>query len=84
MRDVAYSKEATRALLRMPTNEAARIRAKIAQYARDPASLSPQVKRLKGRPLVRLRVGDWRVIMDERGVVIVIVAVGPRGGIYEA
>ena len=29
-----------------------------------------------------LRVGDWRVIMDEDGVVLAVLEIGPRGGIY--
>ena len=43
------------------------IRAKIAQYAADPASLANNVRKLQGREGCRLRVGDWRVIFDETG-----------------
>ena len=83
MKRVVYSRQAVRALLRMPANEATRVRAKIDQYARDPASLSRNVKKLQGREGYRLRVGDWRVIFDEDGTVIDIIDVGPRGGIYD-
>jgi mRNA interferase RelE/StbE len=31
--------------------------------------------------MIRLRVGDWRVIMDD-GVVLEIVAIGSRGSVY--
>ncbi len=41
------------------------------------------VKRLKGRDGMRLRVGDWRVIFYEDQGTIVIVAVGHRREIYD-
>ncbi len=69
--------------MRMPANEAKRIRKKIEAYAEDPASQANNVVRLKGRNGFRLRVGDWRVIFDKQGNVMAILAVGPRGGIYE-
>lgn len=67
----------------MPVTEANRVRAKIDQYAEDPASLANNVKALVGSPFIRLRVGDWRVIMDDRNRVLEVVKIGPRGGVYE-
>lgn len=67
----------------MPANVATTIRIKIDQYAENPASLGNNVKRLKGRAGWRLRVGDWRVIFDDDGAVLAILAIGPRGGIYD-
>ncbi len=66
----------------MPANTAARIRSKIEAYAADPASQANNVKALQGRTGIRLRVGDWRVIMED-GVVLAVLDVGPRGGIYD-
>ncbi|MGB3805184.1 MAG: type II toxin-antitoxin system RelE/ParE family toxin [Sphingopyxis granuli] len=66
----------------MPANTARLIRSKIEQYASDPASLANNVKALKGRDAVRLRVGDWRVIMED-GVVVAVLEIGSRGSIYE-
>ncbi|MEX6506906.1 type II toxin-antitoxin system RelE/ParE family toxin [Jiella sp. M17.18] len=83
MREIAYSKDAAKALERMPRNAADRVRFKIRQYAEDPSSLSANVKRLKGRPYYRLRVGDWRVIFDEDRRVVRIIEIGPRGGVYD-
>jgi mRNA interferase RelE/StbE len=42
------------------------------------------VKRLRGQPLWRLRVGDWRVLFArrERDRVIDVVAIRPRGRAY--
>jgi mRNA interferase RelE/StbE len=83
MKEIAYSKEAQTALARMPVNEAKRIRGKIEQYAADPASQRNNVKRLKGSRYFRLRVGDWRVIFDNQGRVLVILKIGPRGSVYD-
>ena len=83
MLDIAYSRDALKVLRRMPENEAKRIHKKIEAYARDPASQANNVVRLKGRDGFRLRVGDWRVLFDKQGNVMAILAVGPRGSIYE-
>lgn len=82
MKRIAYTRSAAKALRRMPTNTAKLIVAKVEQYAADPASLANNVKSLSGRDGIRLRVGDWRVIMDD-GVVLAVLEIGPRGGIYE-
>ncbi|WP_420960031.1 type II toxin-antitoxin system RelE family toxin [Brucella sp. IR073] len=83
MKQVTYHKEALKTLRRIPMNEARRIRAKIEQYAADPASQVQNIIKLQGREGFRLRVGDWRVIFDENGSVIDVLAIGPRGRIYE-
>lgn len=67
----------------MPRNVADLIRSKIESYAADPASQENNVKALKGREGIRLRVGDWRVIMDDQGNVLAILDIGPRGGVYD-
>lgn len=83
MKKIAYSKAALKTLRRMPTNEAQRIMGKVEQYANNPASLANNVKALVGSPFIRLRVADWRVIMDDQGQVLEVLEVGPRGGIYQ-
>ena len=67
----------------MPANAADLDRAKIQQYADDPASLANNVIKLQGRDGFRLRVGDWRVIFQDDGTVVAILEIGPRGSIYE-
>lgn len=67
----------------MPANTARVIVAKVEQYAADPASLGNNVKALKGRAGVRLRVGAWRVIMDDDGAVLAVLKIGPRSSVYE-
>ncbi|MGH1573760.1 type II toxin-antitoxin system RelE family toxin [Methylobacterium sp. P31] len=68
----------------MPANTAKLIRSKVEQYATDPASLANNVKALKGEHgVMRLRVGDWRVVFTESGDVLAIIRIAPRGGVYE-
>jgi mRNA interferase RelE/StbE len=81
--EIRYSKAAARALMHLPTNTAKRIRGKIEQYAADPASLANNVKRLRGGNAMRLRVGDWRVIFREDGVVLAIIRIAARGEAYD-
>jgi mRNA interferase RelE/StbE len=83
MRPASYSKAAIKSLRRMPRNVADLIRSKIEAYAEDPVSQANNVKNLKGREGIRLRVGDWRVIMDDQGNVLAVLDIGPRGGVYD-
>lgn len=56
---------------------------KLDSYAQDRASQGDNVKSLKGREGIRLRVEDWRVIMDDQGNALAVLAIGPRSGIYD-
>ena len=82
MKPIIYKPLARKALRHMPANTARRIVGKIEAYAADPASQQNNVKARKGRDAIRLRVGDWRVILQD-GVVLDIIDIGPRGGIYD-
>ena len=83
MKKVAYSKSSIKVFRKMPVTEARRITSKVEQFASDPASLANNVKALVGSSYIRLRVGDWRVIMDDNGNVLEVLKIGPRGGVYE-
>jgi mRNA interferase RelE/StbE len=83
VRRVIYGKDALKVLERIPANTARLIRAKIAQYAADPRSLANNVKTLKGEDgFLRMRVGDWRVVLNASELTVEVVDVGPRGSIY--
>lgn len=82
MKKVIYAKAAARALIKMPLNTALRIRDKIDQYAADPSSQANNIKALQGTDQIRLRVGNWRIIMED-GIVLEVVKIGPRGGVYD-
>lgn len=67
----------------MPRNLAARIVEKVEAYASAPDSLANNVVALEGsNGLLRLRVGDWRVVFANRESEIIVSAVAPRGGVY--
>lgn len=83
MRAISYTRQALKALRRMPADTAQRIIAKIEQYAQEPETQANNVAALKGREGIRLRVGDWRVIMNDDGVVLAVLEIGPRGSVYE-
>ena len=81
---VEYTRDAIKTLERIDRATSRRIRAKIALLAREPEALANVVKALKGGGgLMRLRVGDWRVIYTETLVVLFGVKVAPRGSAYD-
>ena len=83
MKQISYTRAALKVLRRMPSGTAMLIRAKIAAYAENPDGQANNVIALRGRTGLRLRVGDWRVIMDDQGNVLAVLEIGPRGGIYD-
>ncbi|MCR9124181.1 MAG: type II toxin-antitoxin system RelE/ParE family toxin [Phyllobacteriaceae bacterium] len=80
MKKVAYSKAATKTLTRMQPAQARRIRDRIMAYA---AGEPVDVKRLAGSEFQRIRVGDYRVIVDDDGTVVLVLKVGARGDVYK-
>lgn len=84
--EVTLTKSARKALKRLDTQIASRILAKIEAYAEDPASQAANVRTLKGRNRLRLRVGDYRVIFSVDGDVIEVMTVyliGHRKDVYD-
>ena len=84
MHRVVFTKQAHRALRKIPANAVAHIRKRLDQLAKDPYASHPNVTKLQNRPGFRLRVGDWRVIYEIRDdeLVILVMKVGTRGEIY--
>lgn len=83
MKTIIYSKKAESFLRKIVRVDAQRIRSKINQYAEDPSSLKNQVKKLKGLPFYRLRIGDYRVVFDENGIILNIIKIDNRGNVYK-
>ena len=81
MKEIIYQPNAIKSLKKMPSKVVNRIVSKITAYAKDPATLANNTKSLKGTEAIRLRVGDWRVIMIDDQV-ITIVKIAPRGSAY--
>lgn len=82
MKSVVFTRTAARAL-RKYANRATLIRAKIEQYAEQPSAQANNLKVLTGVDALRLRVGDYRVILTETPDTITVLDIGPRSGIYE-
>lgn len=75
MKPISYTSAATRQWLKLTPEIRQRVDYRLAQYA---TTGQGDVKKLKGRSGMRLRVGDWRVIFYEERGTIIIVAVGHR------
>lgn len=80
MKSVEYTKAATKVLDRMQPKRRDAIRSKVDAFARGERV---DVKKLAGSALLRIRVGVDRVIIDEQTMLVIVVEVGPRGGIYK-
>ncbi len=84
MYNLVFTKQATQFLRRLSRNEAQRLRENLEQLAIDPASLQNNITPLRGRPGYRLRVGDWRVLYEQKEdlLVILVLKIGARGDVY--
>ncbi len=80
--DIFLTRTAERDLDNISSPDCAKILAKMELYAKNPKALANQVKRLKGDPLLRLRVGEYRVLFTEDGLVVTVIRVGHRKDIY--
>lgn len=80
MKPIQYSKQATKALAKMPAATAKRIIAAINAYTRGE---KVDARPMAGSPNIRLRVGGWRVIINDSGMVLLVLRIGSRGDIYK-
>ena len=80
MRSIAFTATSARQWVKLSPDIRSRIDKRLTEFAETGHG---DVKRLKGRDGVRLRVGDWRVIFYEDRDTIVIAAVGHRRDIYD-
>lgn len=83
MMNIMITRAAEKDLSKIDKTVRLKVIEKLEIYARDQAALANQVKRLKGDPFLRLRVGDYRVIFTEEGVVLTVLRVGHRRKIYK-
>ncbi|MEE9375654.1 MAG: type II toxin-antitoxin system RelE/ParE family toxin [Rhizobiaceae bacterium] len=82
MKEITYQPAARKSLRKMPVTTARRIIGKIDAYAHNPRSMANNITTLKGRDGIRLRVGDYRVIMID-GHVLDVLTIAPRGKVYK-
>ena len=79
-----FSRQAHKFLEKQPPDVRNRIRAALLELATDPLA-NRQVKRLVGTDaLLRLRVGDFRVVfsIEQEELLILIIAIGNRRDVY--
>jgi len=83
MWSIEFSRQAQRALLRMPRDQAAQVRLGIDELAQDPRT-ARDVKKLTDQPGYRMRVGDWRVVylLDRERIVVQIIRIAHRREVY--
>jgi mRNA interferase RelE/StbE len=80
MGQIVFGATAARQWLKLSPQIRDRIAKKLVALA---ATGHGDIKKLKGQPGARLRVGDWRVIFYEEADTVVVVAVGHRREIYD-
>jgi mRNA interferase RelE/StbE len=81
---IIFTKEAQKALLRLPRNTAVLVRQKLEQLAADPYAPITNAKKLQTRSGYRLRIGDWRVIYEIQNdkLVVLVLKIAQRGEVY--
>ncbi|MHC8495323.1 type II toxin-antitoxin system RelE family toxin (plasmid) [Thalassospira sp. SM2505] len=83
MLTIRYTKRALKGLSRIPAKGQKAIYDKIGLLAENPQRNDLDIKKLKGGAgYFRLRVGTYRVIFSEDGVILQVEDIGPRGSIY--
>jgi mRNA interferase RelE/StbE len=82
MYDVEFSQAAEKQFFKLEKDVQQRI---ISALERIRIRPYPHVKKLVGSPYFRLRVGDYRVIMDinENKLIILVLEIGHRKNIYK-
>lgn len=79
---VEYTKSAVKSLEAMARNVRENIIERIDRLAADPDH-DPQVKALKASDVLRLRVGNWRVLFRRTSGAVRVIDVLPRGSAYK-
>jgi len=81
---VTFSKNADKALRRMPRNNAVLLANKIKELASDPKKMR-NVKKLTNHPGYRLRVGNWRIVytVNDDELLIHAITIKTRGEVYK-
>lgn len=81
---ITFSKQADKALRKMPSNIAQNIVKKIKKLSINP-DIMKNVKKLTDHPGFRLRSGDWRIIyvINKNEKLIQIVKIKTRGDVYK-
>ena len=79
MKTIVYAARAERALEKMPPDARDRVEGGLERYA---LTGHGDVKAMQGVPLLRMRIGHYRVLFTETLEILDVADIGPRGGIY--
>ena len=81
MYDILFTRKAMKQFEKLEPEQQERVNAAIERIRIRPHT---HIKKLVGNPYYRLRVGDYRIILDihEQTVTILILAIGHRKNIY--
>ena len=84
MYDIEFTKQALKDLQRIPRNYTVAIFEKIKKLSVNPYNEELDIKKLKGVPGYRLRVGEYRVVyeIEAKKLVINIIKIQSRGNVY--
>ena len=80
MKQVTFTKGALESLRKMQKSRATAIINKIDAFA---SGQSVNAISVKGTDFIRIRVGNWRIILDDTGIVIAVLKIAPRGDVYK-
>jgi mRNA interferase RelE/StbE len=83
VKTICYSRQADAALARLSRKTAVLIETKIDSLVLDPANFANNVKALRGSPVLRPRVGDYRVLYTEDLVILDVLTIGHRREVYD-
>jgi mRNA interferase RelE/StbE len=82
---VVFTRSAEKSLARLPADRRRQILSRIEAVAADPGNRSFHIEPLAGSDLLRLRVGDYRVLfsLGETEGVLTVELVRTRGDVYK-
>ena len=81
---IKITKVAMRQLNRMPSNIEQTVIRKIRYVAADPFAPNNNIKALRNSGILRLRIGDWRVLygLESESETMTVINILPRGKAY--
>jgi len=82
---ITYSKQALKYLRKMPKARAEDIMVAVRRIDEDKVVFQGNLVKMTNSPYYRLRVGDYRVILDinEGEFIVLVLKIGTRGDVYK-
>lgn len=81
--EITFTHKAKKGLLRVPAKIRNSILQKLDLIAQNPRRTDLDIKKMSGVEAYRLRVGTYRAIYTEDGVILEVQNIAPRGEIYK-